>query len=109
MDLSSLIENLNADDIQKLQETAAAFFSGAKPEQKTQNTQNTGLSLPGLTPELLGQAAKISAAFSQSDPRSDFMLALKPLLTPARQKKADEAAVMIRLFGVFTAMREEKR
>ena len=106
MDLSSLIENLNADDIQKLQETAAAFFGGAKPEPKT---QNTGLSLPGLTPELLGQAAKISAAFSQSDPRSDFMLALKPLLTPARQKKADEAAVMIRLFGVFAAMREEKR
>ena len=85
---------------------AAGIFGGAAQEPKK---QNTGLSLPGLTPELLGQAAKISAAFSQSDPRSDFMLALKPLLTPARQKKADEAAVMIRLFGVFTAMREEKR
>ena len=55
---------------------------------------------------LLGQAAKISSALSKSDPRSDFMLALKPLLSPGRQKKADEAAMMIKLFGVLGAMRE---
>ena len=106
MDLSSLIETLSAEDMRKLQETAASFFGspGPAPDKK-----ETGLSLPGLTPELLGQAAKISAAFSQSDPRSDFMLALKPLLTPARQKKAEEAAVMIKLFGVLGAMREGKQ
>ena len=106
MDLSSLIGSLSEDDMLKLQQTAAAFFGGepAAPERK-----ETGLSLPGLTPELLGQAARISAAFSQSDPRSDFMLALKPLLSPARQKKADEAAMMMKLFGVLGAMREENR
>ncbi len=103
MDLSSMLESLSAEDIQKLQETAAAFFGGASPAPEK---KETGLSLPGITPELLQQAAKLSAAFSQSDPRSDFMLALKPLLTPARQKKADEAAVMIRLFGVLGSMRE---
>ena len=105
MDLSSMLESLSAEDMQKLQETAAAFFGGAAP---VPDKKETGLSLPGITPELLQQAAKLSAAFSQSDPRSDFMLALKPLLTPARQKKADEAAVMIRLFGVLGSMREGK-
>ena len=103
MDLSSLIENLSAEDMQKLQETASAFFGGAAPAAPK---EEKSLSLPGFSPELLGQAAKISSALSKSDPRSDFMLALKPLLSPGRQKKADEAAMMIRLFGVLGAMRE---
>ena len=103
MDLSSIIENLSEADIKKLQETAAVFFGGAAPAQKK---EENGLALPGISPELLAQAAKIGEAFSKSDPHSDFMLALKPLLTPARQKKAEEAAQMIRLFGVLGAMRE---
>ncbi len=41
------------------------------------------------------------AALSKKDPRSDFLLALKPLLSPARQKKAEEAAMMVRLFAVL--------
>lgn len=103
MDISSVIESLSPEDMRKLRETAASFFGGAAEQPKK---EDNALSLPGLTPELLGQAAKIGAALSKSDPRSDFMLALKPLLTPARQKKAEEAAVMMKLFGVLGTMRE---
>ena len=106
MDLSELIGSLSEQDMQKLQETASAFF-GAQKEAPPK--EETALSLPGFTPELLGQAAKISSALSKSDPRSDFMLALKPLLSPGRQKKADEAAMMIKLFGVLGAMREGRQ
>ena len=104
MDLSSIIDNLSEADMEKLRQTAAAFFGAGEtpaPEKKNE----TGLSLPGLTPEFLGQAAKISAALSRADPRSDFILALKPLLTGPRQKKADEAAMMVRLFGLVGMLR----
>lgn len=103
MDLSSIIENLSEADMEQLRQTAAAFFgtgeTGSPPKK-----QETALSLPGLTPEFLGQAAKISAALSKQDPRSDFILALKPLLSAGRQKKAEEAAMMVRLFGVMTML-----
>ena len=110
MDLASLIENLSEDDMKKLRETAAAFFGGAQaqsaPAAPAAETPADILSLANLSPQLLSRAAKISAALSQKDPRSDFILALKPLLQPARRKKADEAAVMVRLFGVLGAVKE---
>lgn len=108
MDLSSILQNLTEDDIKKLQETAASFFGSAdgadkaSPSPKTENA----ISLPGISPQLLGQAAQLSAALNKKDPRSDFLLALKPLLSPARQKRADEAAMMVRLLAVLGTMKE---
>ena len=42
---------------------------------------------------------------SQKDARSDFLMSLKPLLSEGRQKKADEAAKMLKLMKVLGAMR----
>ena len=106
MDISSLLGSLSEQDIQKLQQTAAAFFGGTENAQSPPQPQPTAPAIPGFTPELLAQAAKISSALSQKDARSDFILALKPLLTPERQKKADAAAMMVRLFSLFGAFKE---
>jgi hypothetical protein len=106
MDIASLIENLSEDDMKKLRETASAFFGGGLPAPAAPAAPEQN-ALPGqFSPQLLQQAAKISSALSQKDPRSDFILALKPLLRPTRQKKADEAAMMVRLFAVLGAMKE---
>ncbi|MBQ7638990.1 MAG: hypothetical protein IJS90_08835 [Clostridia bacterium] len=109
MDISSVLSSLSEDDIVKLRKTAEEFFgstgdSGARPEKK-----ETSLSVPGITPQILGSVAKISSALSSSDPKSDLMYALKPFLSPGRQKKADEAAMMIKLMGVLGALREGKQ
>jgi hypothetical protein len=108
MDLSSILENLTEDDMKKLRETAASFFGAADGAEKTSSPAKTdnALSFPGISPQLLGQAAQLSAALNKKDPRSDFLLALKPLLSPARQKKADEAAMMVRLFAVLGTIKE---
>lgn len=111
MDLSSVIENLSDADMEKLRQTAASLFgAGGAPSvpSKTPGPEAGALALPGLTPQMLSRVASISTALSQKDPRSDFILALKPLLSVGRQKKADEAAMMIRLLGVLGAMKEEK-
>ena len=106
MDIASLLNNLSEEDMGKLKQTAEAFFGGGGEEKKTPSVPALPGVLPGLSPEMLAQAAKLSSALSRKDPRCDFILALKPLLGPARQKKADEAAMMIRLFGVLGAGRE---
>ena len=101
MELSSLLENLTEEDMKKLRETAAAFFGSGGQENAPAPTRESAVSLPGISPQMLGQVAEISAALSRKDPRSDFLLALKPLLSPARQKKAEEAAMMVRLLAVL--------
>jgi len=105
MDISSILNNLSEEDIKKLQETAASFFGtqSSKPEPEK---NSTALSLPGISPQMLGSVAKISSALSAGNPKSDFLYALKPLLSPGRQKKADEAAMMIKLMGVLGSFKE---
>ena len=49
---------------------------------------------------------QLSAAFSKKDPNCDLILALKPLLSKDKQQKADHAVKMLRLYNVYTAMRE---
>jgi len=82
MDISSILNNLSEEDIKKLQETAASFFGtqSSKPEPEK---NSTALSLPGISPQMLGSVAKISAALS-----------------------ADEAAMMIKLMGVLGSFKE---
>ena len=104
MDISSILNDLSEDDIKKLQETAAAFFGGN--EKRNDAQASTSLGMPGFSPQMLGSVAKISSALSGHDPRSDFLYALKPLLSPERQKKADEAAMMMKLIGVLKTLKE---
>ncbi len=107
MDIGSLLSNLSEEDMRRLRETAASFFGGGSGEREAGGKKDeTGLLPPLFSPQLLGQAAKISAALTEKDPRSDFLLALKPLLSPPRQKKADEAAMMVRLFAVLGSIKE---
>lgn len=105
MDISSILNNLSEDDMKKLQQTAAAFF-GSEDNKPEPEKSSTALSIPGLSPQMLGSVAKISSALSSHDPKSDFLYALKPLLSSGRQKKADEAAMMIKLIGVLGAFKE---
>ena len=36
------------------------------------------------------------------DPRCDFMLSLKPLLSEKRRKKADDAVMLLRVFRLLS-------
>lgn len=108
MDISSMLQNLSADDMAKLKETASRFF-GSADTPDTKNEPSRGGAMPfdlsAIDPEVLKNAAKISSMMSQKDARSDFLMSLKPLLGESRRKKADEAATMLKLLSVLNAMR----
>ena len=46
--------------------------------------------------------AKFSSVMKARDPRCDFLLSLKPLLTEGRRKKADEAVMLLRVFRLLS-------
>ncbi len=108
MDIGSMLQNLSADDLSKLKETASRFFGGndggAAALDKTP-AESGQFDLSGIDTQVLENVARISSMMSQKDTRSDFLMSLKPLLSEGRQKKADEAAKMLKMMKVLGAMR----
>lgn len=114
MDISSLLQGLGENDIQKLKDTAAKVFG--ETEKKDENGDSavfpglSGLSgFSGIDANMLGSVAKFSSMLSEKDERCDFILALKPLLSEKRKNKADDAVMMLKFMKIITALQENGR
>ena len=114
MDISSLLSSLSPDDIEKLKATAQQFFGGEaeekKPETKKQEASqgNQGFDMP-FDPKLITGVAKFSKMMNENDERSAFITALKPLLSDARKKRADDAVMMLKFFRIISLLQENGR
>lgn len=106
MDLSSILSSLSAEDIEKLKSTASRFFGGEEENSKPQNEKNETLSDFPIDPKLLTGVAKFSRVMNETDEKSAFLLALKPLLSDRRRKKADDAVMMLKFMKVINTMQE---
>lgn len=111
MDIASLLSGLSQDDIEKLKETAQQFFGGKeetnvkeKP-QKNENSMTAPSEFP-FDPKLISSVARFSGMMNESDEKSNFILALKPLLSEKRQKKADDAVMMLKFMKIINALQE---
>lgn len=124
MNLSNLISSLSQDDIRSLQGMAQSLFGGqGQTDQQAgpppQNmpalaAENSGggdllKSLSGLDPAMLKKMSAIMGAMNGggNDTRTTFISALKPLLSPDRRHKADEAMRMMRLLEMLPILRNQ--
>ena len=111
MDISSLLSSLSDEDIEKLKATAQQFFGGTEKNEREvppkKEESSKGL-LPDLNfdPGLLTGVAKFSQMMNERDEKSDFILALKPLLSDKRQKKADDAVMMLKFMRMISSLQE---
>ncbi|MBR3768856.1 MAG: hypothetical protein IKL10_11555 [Clostridia bacterium] len=107
MDISSLLSSLSQEDIEKLKTTAQQFFGSKEeaPQKKEQPAVQSGFDMP-FDPKLLTGVAKFSKMLNENDERSDFIMALKPLLSDSRRKKADDAVMMLKFMRIINAMQE---
>ena len=110
MDISSLLSSLSQDDIEKLKTTAQQFFGTKEekkqPEQQVKKFEGTDAM---FDPKILTGVAKLSGMLNESDEKSNFILALKPLLSENRRKKADEAIMMLKLMRVINIMQGSEK
>ena len=121
--LSNLINSLSPDDIQSLQSVAQSLFGGQNQggQQAGPTQQNTPLPTAGQNgaAEALGALSGIDPAMKKlsaimgamngggNDSRTAFIAALKPLLSPERRHKADEALRMMRLLEMLPILRDQ--
>ena len=91
MELGDLLSSLGEDDV--------GGGEGEKPESPKQPAAGfTGDFDPGL----IKSVARLSSVMNARDPRCDFMLSLKPLLSEKRRKKADDAVMLLRVFRLLS-------
>ncbi len=114
MDISSLLSSLSPDDIEKLKATAQQFFGNDGEAQKPElKKQEVSAGLPGLDmpfdPKIITGVAKFSKMMNENDEKSAFILALKPLLSDQRKKRADDAVMMLKFFRIISLLQENGR
>ena len=107
--INDIISSLSAEDIENLKAAAESFFGSKEEKTAKKEAHSRPDGIPDLS-AILGNAqmmAKISAVMgmmNKSDSRAELIKALKPLLSEKRQKRADQAMQMLKLFEILPMM-----
>ena len=104
--IADILSNLSAQDIENLKETAAALFSQTKQEEPQTKGADLFGSL-GADAQMISKISGIMQAMNRDDSRCDLLRALKPLLRPERQHRADEAIRLLKIISMLPMLREQ--
>ena len=99
-DIGSLLSGLSEDDMAALKDAAQQFMGGQ--EEKKGEEQPADF-FGGIAPEMIGKIMQILPLLQSGadNERTRLICALKPLLSPVRRRKADEAMQIMRLLDVL--------
>ncbi len=130
MDIGDILSSLSAEDMKNLQNIAASLTGSAQgggrepPNQNRNSNQNPSQppnadpsfgtnqrpeSQPlGLDPKAFSDIAGLMSKLGSSgdDPRCRLISSLKPMLSPEKQKRADEAIRILKLKDRLHVLKE---
>lgn len=106
--IENIINSMSQKDIEDLTAMASQLFSGSnsssnsnlKPEQ---NDPTDGIDLDTIT-KIASVLDRLSS--QPKDPGCELLTALKPMLSPERRHKADEAIKMMRLISLLPLLKD---
>lgn len=96
-DINSLLENLSDEDLSSLGSAAQQLFGSQQGEEPAPDI------FGGINPDMLAKIMQIMPMLTNAgdNDRTRLISALKPMLSKARRKKADEAIQLIRLLEIM--------
>ena len=106
--LENIIGSLSDKDIEQLSGIAQAFMGGEKEEKNTRaETKSEDF---GIDPQMISKIMQIMSTLSKQkdSPGCDLLRALRPMLSPEKQKKTDEAIAMLRIMSLLPIINEMK-
>lgn len=103
MDINDILSSLTPDDIEELKATAEAVFGQSGGSSESQRSSQNGNDIfSTFDPKTIGKITKIIGAMNgESGRRCKLIEALKPNLSPDRQKKADQAIQILKLLEIL--------
>ncbi len=101
MDINEILSSLTPDDIEGLKATAEAVFGRTDDHAEKQPPKGADL-FSSIDPRMIGKLTNIMGAMNgESGRRCKLIEALKPNLSPERQKKADQAIQILKLLEIL--------
>ena len=112
--INDIISSLTPDDIKALKDTAESIFGSGQsandtppPPPHSEKPPVGGFDLGKLNPEMFSHLGRIMSAMnSDGGNRCRLIEALKPNLSPQRQKKADDAMQILKLLEILPLINE---
>lgn len=103
-DISSLLSSLSSSDMEKLKGIASSFM-GEKTEEKPKENSSPLASL-GLSEAMLAPLMSSVQQLGAKDERTEFIKALRPLLSDERKVRADEAMKFLQLMKLLPTLKD---
>lgn len=103
--IETIINSMSQKDIEDLSSIASQFFSAGtdSTQKQKQEEKNDGIDFETIT-KIASVLGKLSS--QPKDPACELLSALKPMLSPERRHKADEAIKMIQLMSLLPLLKD---
>lgn len=99
--IGDILGSLSNEDFERLSSIAQQFVGGEKSQEKSEPEPDGGFNIdPDMIFRLMSIMQRLNS--QQNDPRCNLIRALKPLLSPGRRQKADQAIELLRLMSIFS-------
>lgn len=109
-DIENIINSMSQSDLQQLSSVANEIFSQGEKESTKKQADNSGNNNinEGIDFETVTKIASLIGRLSSQpkDPACELLTALKPMLSPERQRKADEAIKMLQIFSLLPILKD---
>lgn len=110
MDISEILSSLSQEDIKNLQDIASSVMGGVQGDSQTNNAAAQASQTNPLGDIDINAFANIASVMSRlsssNDPRCRLITSLKPMLSPDRQKRADEAMKILKIIELVPVLRD---
>lgn len=112
MDIGEILGSLSQADIKNLQDIASSVIGGTgeheKKEEKREESFFGGQNpFSDLDLNAFSNIVSMMSKFSNGDdPRCRLIMSLKPMLSPERQKRADDAIKILKMISLVPVLRD---
>ncbi len=108
--LENIINSLSPEDMQQLSDIAQSFMGAGKDKNENHRQAHQQQKDPGFDPQMMSKIMHIMNMLSnqKDSPGCDLLRALRPMLSPEKQKKTDEAINMLRILSLLPLINELK-
>lgn len=102
--IENIISSMSQKDIEDLSAMASQFFGGTEnSSEKKQEAPTDGIDFETIS-KIASVISKLSS--QPKDPGCELLTALKPMLSPERRHKADEAIKMMQLLSLLPLLKD---
>ena len=102
--IENIINSMSQKDIEDLSAMASQFFgTGDNTSKPKQENSSDGIDFETIT-KIASVLGKLSS--QPKDPGCELLTALKPMLSPERRQKADEAIKMMQIISLLPLLKD---